>query len=150
MLLQNSQTDQTVGSLSMGAHVVRIVTSLEQGPLQQTGDESDIALQGEVGLARRARDDDAHGGGDQEGGRLGGEAVADREQREGVHGPPEAHPSLEDADADAAEQVDGHDQDAGHGIAVVVVERARVLARLLLEELDVALRLLLEAIRWLR
>ena len=47
MLLQNSQTGQTVGSLSMGAHVARIVTSLEQGPLQQTGDPLDIALQGD-------------------------------------------------------------------------------------------------------
>ena len=51
LLLQNSQTGQTVGSLSMGAHVARIVTSLEQGPLQQTGDPLDIALQGDGFLA---------------------------------------------------------------------------------------------------
>ena len=51
MLLQNSQTGETVGSMSMGAHVARIVTSLQQGPLQQTGDPLDIALQGDGFLA---------------------------------------------------------------------------------------------------
>jgi flagellar basal-body rod protein FlgF len=51
MLLQNSQTAETVGSLSMGAHVARIVTSLQQGPLQQTGDPLDMALQGDGFLA---------------------------------------------------------------------------------------------------
>jgi flagellar basal-body rod protein FlgF len=51
LLLQNSQTGQTVGSMSMGAHVARIVTSLEQGPLQNTGDPLDIALQGDGFLA---------------------------------------------------------------------------------------------------
>jgi flagellar basal-body rod protein FlgF len=51
MLLQNSQTGEVVGSMSMGAHVARIVTSLQQGPLQQTGDPLDVALQGDGFLA---------------------------------------------------------------------------------------------------
>jgi flagellar basal-body rod protein FlgF len=51
MLLQNSQTGETVGSMSMGAHVARIVTNLEQGTLLQTADPLDVALQGDGFLA---------------------------------------------------------------------------------------------------
>src|SRR6476659_841553 len=46
MLLQNSQTGETVGSMSMGAHVARIVTSLQQGPLHEDDLALDVVLQG--------------------------------------------------------------------------------------------------------
>jgi flagellar basal-body rod protein FlgG len=51
LLLSNSQTGEQVGSLSMGARIARVVTDLSQGPLQQTGDPLDLALQGDGFLA---------------------------------------------------------------------------------------------------
>lgn len=46
MLLQSSATGQPIGTLSMGAHIAREVTDLAQGPLQNTGQPLDLALQG--------------------------------------------------------------------------------------------------------
>lgn len=46
VLLQNSQTGQPVGTLSMGAHIAREVVDLAQGPLQNTGEPLNVALQG--------------------------------------------------------------------------------------------------------
>jgi len=46
VLLQSSQTGQPVGTLSMGAHIAREVVDLSQGPLQNTGQPLDVALQG--------------------------------------------------------------------------------------------------------
>jgi flagellar basal-body rod protein FlgF len=53
LLLQNSATGQTVGSISLGAHISRIVTDLTQSPLQNTGNPLDIGLQGAGFLAVR-------------------------------------------------------------------------------------------------
>jgi len=53
LLLQNSMTGQTVGSISLGAHISRIVTDLTQAPLQNTGNPLDIGLQGAGFLAVR-------------------------------------------------------------------------------------------------
>jgi flagellar basal-body rod protein FlgF len=46
LLLWNSTTGAPIGSLSMGAHISRVVTDLSQGPLQTTGNPLDIALDG--------------------------------------------------------------------------------------------------------
>ena len=56
--------------------------------------------------AGRAGDEDAGGDRDQQRRDLGAEAVADRQQREVVAGLAERHALLDDADDDAAEQVD--------------------------------------------
>ena len=46
MLLQNSSTGATIGSLGLGAHIAEIRTDLSQGPLRQTGESLDVALNG--------------------------------------------------------------------------------------------------------
>jgi flagellar basal-body rod protein FlgF len=51
LLLWNSNTGAAVGSLSMGSRITRVVTDLSQGPLQNTGDPLDVALDGPGFLA---------------------------------------------------------------------------------------------------
>ncbi len=51
LLLWNSNTGAAVGSLSMGSRITKVVTDLSQGPLQNTGDPLDIALDGPGFLA---------------------------------------------------------------------------------------------------
>jgi flagellar basal-body rod protein FlgF len=46
LLLWNSSTGAPVGSLSMGSRITRVVTDLTQGPLQNTGNPLDVALEG--------------------------------------------------------------------------------------------------------
>src|SRR5581483_6817743 len=92
-----------------------------------TGDQRRLALAqdlvGQVGpevlvRAARASDDDAGRDRDQQGGDLGGQAVADGQQRVGVGGLREADVKLKHADHDPADQVDRGDHDGGHGIAL--------------------------------
>ncbi len=76
-------------------------------------------LRAEVGLAAGAGDDDARRGRDQERRDLRDEAVADRQDREGVERRRENDmPLLQHADDDAAEEVDRDDQDAGDRVAL--------------------------------
>ena len=70
-----------------------------------------------------AGDEDAGGDRDQQRRDLRAEAVADRQQREVVAGLGERHALLDDADDDAAEQVDAGDQDAGHRVALDELRR---------------------------
>ena len=51
LLLWNSNTGAAVGSLSMGSRITKVVTDLSQGPLQNTGDPLDVALDGPGFLA---------------------------------------------------------------------------------------------------
>jgi flagellar basal-body rod protein FlgF len=51
LLLWNSNTGAAVGSLSMGSRITKVVTDLSQGPLQNTGDPLDVALDGPGVLA---------------------------------------------------------------------------------------------------
>jgi len=46
VLLSNTQTGQVVGPMSLGVHISKEVTDLTQGPLQQTGNPLDFALDG--------------------------------------------------------------------------------------------------------
>ena len=46
LLLWNSSTGAPVGSLSMGSRITKVVTDLTQGPLQNTGNPLDVALEG--------------------------------------------------------------------------------------------------------
>lgn len=46
LLLWNSSTGAPVGSLSMGSRITQVVTDLSQGPLQNTGNPLDVALEG--------------------------------------------------------------------------------------------------------
>jgi flagellar basal-body rod protein FlgF len=46
-LISNSSTGQTIGSLSMGSQITRIVTDMSQGALTQTGDPLDLGLNGD-------------------------------------------------------------------------------------------------------
>jgi flagellar basal-body rod protein FlgF len=46
MLLQNSSTGATIGSMSLGTGIVELRTDLSQGPLSQTGNPLDLALSG--------------------------------------------------------------------------------------------------------
>ena len=47
MLLQNTQTGQTVGPLGNGARIERQVTDLTAQPLKETGEDLDFAIAGE-------------------------------------------------------------------------------------------------------
>ena len=76
----------------------------------------DLAAQ--VAARRRAGDEDAGRGRDQEGRDLRRETVADRQQRIRVQGGGEAEVVLEDADDDPAEQVDRDDDDPRHRVAL--------------------------------
>ena len=70
-------------------------------------------------VAAGAGDDDAGRGRDQQRRDLGDQAVADRQEREGVERRRENDmPLLQHADDDAAEQVDRDDQDAGDRVAL--------------------------------
>jgi flagellar basal-body rod protein FlgG len=51
LLLWNSTTGAPVGSLSMGSRITKVVTDLTQGPLQNTGNPLDVALDGPGFLA---------------------------------------------------------------------------------------------------
>jgi len=51
MLLENSQTGAPVGALGGGVEISQIKTDLSQGPLQQTGEPLDVALDGPGFLA---------------------------------------------------------------------------------------------------
>lgn len=46
VLLSNTATGQVVGPMSLGVHISQEVTDLTQGPLQQTGNSLDFALDG--------------------------------------------------------------------------------------------------------
>jgi flagellar basal-body rod protein FlgG len=46
VLLSNTATGQVVGPMSLGVHISQEVTDLTQGPLQQTGNPLDFALDG--------------------------------------------------------------------------------------------------------
>lgn len=46
VLLSNTETGQAVGPMSLGVHIAQEVTDLTQGPLQQTGNPLDFALDG--------------------------------------------------------------------------------------------------------
>jgi hypothetical protein len=70
----------------------------------------------EARLGARLGDDDRAGGRDDERRDLAHEAVADREDRVGPDRAGEVH-ALDQGDADAADQVDGRDDEAGHGVA---------------------------------
>ena len=52
VLLSNTATGQVVGPMSLGVHISQEVTDLTQGPLQQTGNSLDFALDG-AGLLLR-------------------------------------------------------------------------------------------------
>ena len=69
-------------------------------------------------LGGRAGDDHARGGGDQQGRDLGDQAVADGQQGVVAEGLADRHPELEDADDQAADDVDDHDDDRGDGVAL--------------------------------
>jgi flagellar basal-body rod protein FlgF len=47
MLLQNTQTGQTIGTLGNGARIERQVTDLTAQPLKQTGEDLDFAIAGD-------------------------------------------------------------------------------------------------------
>jgi flagellar basal-body rod protein FlgG len=47
MLLENTATGQTVGTLGLGAQITRVVTDLNPAPLKQTGEPLDLALDGQ-------------------------------------------------------------------------------------------------------
>ncbi len=51
LLLHNRQTGQTIGSLTLGTRIAELRTDLTQGPIAQTGDNLDVALQGPGFLA---------------------------------------------------------------------------------------------------
>jgi flagellar basal-body rod protein FlgF len=51
LLLRNTVTEQTVGPLTLGAGIAEVRTDLSQGPLRQTGEPLDIALNGDGFLA---------------------------------------------------------------------------------------------------
>jgi flagellar basal-body rod protein FlgG len=46
LLLQNSATGQTVGSLGLGTTIARTVTDLSQAPIRDTGEALDFAIEG--------------------------------------------------------------------------------------------------------
>ena len=68
-------------------------------------------------LGRRARDQDAGGGGSDQRGNLRNQAVADGQQREALQGFVDRHALLHDADGETAQHVDQRDQDGGDGVA---------------------------------
>ena len=47
LLLQNTQTGQAVGPLGQGARIERQVTDLAAGPVKQTGEDLDFAVEGD-------------------------------------------------------------------------------------------------------
>ncbi len=47
MLLRNQSTGQSIGSLGMGARIDRTVTDMAPGPIRETGEPLDFAIQGE-------------------------------------------------------------------------------------------------------
>ncbi len=51
MLLENSATGAVIGPLGLGAHIAEIRTDLSQGPLHQTGEPLDVAVNGPGFLA---------------------------------------------------------------------------------------------------
>jgi flagellar basal-body rod protein FlgF len=51
MMLQNSGTGQTIGTISLGVRIDELRTDLAQGPLRQTGNPLDLALSGDGFLA---------------------------------------------------------------------------------------------------
>lgn len=51
LLLANRRDGSIVGPMSLGAQVTEIVTDLDQGPLKETGESFDVALEGEGFLA---------------------------------------------------------------------------------------------------
>ena len=77
----------------------------------------------ELVARRRARHHDAGGGRDEQRGDLRRERVTDAEDREGLGGVADVH-AARDAEHEAADQVDGHDQQAGDGVAVDELARA--------------------------
>ena len=89
-------------------------------------DERGLALAGdllddvgaEVVLGGRAGDDDAGGHRDEQRGDLRGQAVADAQQREVVDGLREREALLDDADDDAADEVDRGDEHRRHRVAL--------------------------------
>lgn len=54
LLLSNSQSGQGVGALGLGPQVVATETDMTQGPLRETGEPLDVALEGEGGLVVQA------------------------------------------------------------------------------------------------
>lgn len=53
VLLQNTATGQTIGTLGQGVAIAETATDLSQGPLRQTGEPLDLALQGDGFLVVR-------------------------------------------------------------------------------------------------
>src|SRR3954467_12851209 len=47
MLLQNTVSGQQIGPLGMGAQIDRIVTDVTPGPVRDTGEPLDFAIQGD-------------------------------------------------------------------------------------------------------
>ena len=90
----------------------------QQGPGLRAELLADVA--GEIlGLVRAdPGDDDARRHGDQEGGDLCDQPVPDRQDRVDLHGLVEAQVPLRHADDQAADQVDGDDDQAGDGVAL--------------------------------
>ena len=70
------------------------------------------------------RDHDARRGGDEQGRDLGDQPLADRQDRERLRRLDRGHLHLEDADDEAADDVDPRDRDAGHGVAADELARA--------------------------
>ena len=93
-----------------------------------------------------AGDEDTGRGGDQQRGDLRDEAVADAQEREALHRFLRGQAHLQDADDEAADEVDAGDEHARHGVAAD--ELARTVHRavevgFLLDELAAVARLLL-------
>src|SRR5581483_11615636 len=51
LLLENSQTGAPIGSLGEGVQIAEVKTDLSQGPIKQTGEPLDVALNGDGFLA---------------------------------------------------------------------------------------------------
>jgi flagellar basal-body rod protein FlgF len=51
LLLENSASGQQIGPLGLGVHIAELKTDLSQGPIKQTGDPLDVALEGPGFLA---------------------------------------------------------------------------------------------------
>jgi hypothetical protein len=85
------------------------------------GEQLGHQLRADVLFAGHARDDDTGRGRDDQRGDLRHQAVADGQQGVGLQRLREAEVVLQDADQQAADDVDHGDHDAGHGVAAHVL-----------------------------
>ena len=91
----------------------------ERADAQRAGIARQLSEHGLVGTARYPGlgDDHAGCGGDDQGGNLADQAVANREQGVGVGGIAKAHILLADTDDDARDNIDEGDEQPGDGVA---------------------------------